>query len=136
MLSTFNHDVQSCIILQILKHKLQNQIQLIYTNHILLSDENILTKFLSLGVAASVGIIIGTLIVCIFCTISLVCCCRNSFCKKRPASGSSSVPPGAGLPMTNGGPGSHHGSHHGSVHSGHHGGHHGNGQTQIGRGMS
>ena len=110
----------------------------------LFSDENFFTKFLSLGVAASVGIIVGGLIVCIFCTISLICCCRNSFCKKRAPSGSSNnmAPSAAGMSLTNGAPGSHHGgSHHGSVHGSHHGSHHGNGhqhhgngQTQMGRG--
>ncbi|XP_060552704.1 uncharacterized protein LOC132713982 [Ruditapes philippinarum] len=105
------------------------------------SHETILTKFLSLGVAASVGIIVGGLIVCIFCTISLVCCCRQSVCKKAPSSSSSGIMTGTTSVMTNGGPGSHHGSVHGSHHGSHHGSthhaanHHGNGHmTQIDRG--
>ena len=98
-----------------------------------LSEENFLTRFLSLGVAASVGIIVGGLIVCIFCTAALVCCCRNSFCKK-PASSSSSgattTTTTSASALMNGGPGSHHGSHHGSVHGSQHGSHHGNGHAQ------
>ncbi|WAR12241.1 hypothetical protein MAR_026421, partial [Mya arenaria] len=95
------------------------------------SDENFLTKFLSLGVAASVGIIVGGLIVCIFCTAALVCCCRNSFCQKPAGSTSGGTTTGTTATLLNGGPGSHHGSHHGSVHGSQIGSHHGNGHVQA-----
>lgn len=103
------------------------------------THESIFTKFLSLGVAASVGIIVGGLIVIIFCTAALVCCCRQTFCKKSASSGASTgASTGMTSVMSNGGPGSHHGSVHGSHHGSHHGSNvHGNGHmTHVDRGSA
>ena len=52
-----------------------------------------LEKFLSLGVAASVAIIVGGLIVFIVCVAAVVCCCRRCCCKPDLSnSGTASAP--------------------------------------------
>ena len=46
-----------------------------------ISEKSTLEKFLALGVAASVAIIVGGLVVFIVCVAAVVCCCRKCFCK-------------------------------------------------------
>ncbi|XP_052230877.1 uncharacterized protein LOC127844563 [Dreissena polymorpha] len=87
----------------------------------------IFDMFLKWGVAGSVGIFVGSLIIIIFCTIALVCTCRNTVCRKAVAGSSNGAPVGTTPTLTNGGPGSIHGSVHGS----HHGSHIGNGHVQA-----
>ncbi|XP_041376541.1 uncharacterized protein LOC121389015 [Gigantopelta aegis] len=46
-------------------------------------DENgLISRFLSLGVTASIAITVGSIIIFIACVVALVFCCRKSFCKK------------------------------------------------------
>ena len=59
----------------------------------LFSEKSVLEKFLSLGVAASVAIIVGGLIVFIVCVAAVVCCCRRCCCKPDLSnSGTASAP--------------------------------------------
>lgn len=73
-------------------------------------DNHILEKFLSLGVAASIAIIVGGLLVFIVCIAAIVCCCRRCICKQDPASSSVTSPPSS--VVANGNPGITHGNGH------------------------
>ncbi|XP_050399612.2 uncharacterized protein LOC126816865 [Patella vulgata] len=50
-------------------------------------DNGLLSRFLSLGVTASIAITVGSIVIVIACIVALVCCCRKTLCKKRPDSG-------------------------------------------------
>ncbi|XP_046585111.1 uncharacterized protein LOC124292109 isoform X1 [Haliotis rubra] len=45
-------------------------------------ETGLISRFLSLGVTASIAITVGSVVIVVACIVALVCCCRKSFCKK------------------------------------------------------
>ena len=48
----------------------------------LLSEDSIISKFLSLGVTAAISIAVGSVVIFVVCTVCIICCCCRCWRKR------------------------------------------------------